>query len=529
MCNRALIFALSAAALATGCPGGDVQVVQVTTPPTAEILSPGDASVAHEAGSLISFEGVVQDQQDSPDRLTSSWSSDRDGLLDEAVPDSTGRVSFATVDLSAGTHVISLQVVDTDGEVGEDWVSLEVERFNTEPEVEIDFPGNGDILTQGEASVFTAVTADADAEDPPDTLDVEWSSDVDGFLGDDSADAAGSLSLSTSSLSLGDHVVSVVVTDSAGASASDQVYVVVEEPNAAPTAMISDPLSGDIALQSAVTFLGEVGDDADRADTLGIIWESSLDGVINWDPASSVGMLGFSTSSLSVGEHTVTLSATDSATQVGSDSVTFTVVGADDWDADGDGWTPNEGDCDDGDASTNPGATESCDDIDNDCDGEINEDQGDGYEPNDTTPTDLGHMDGDGYCLYVVGYVSGSADTQTISANVHSPDDVDVYSFSTTDDWYDCLDESGYGIQIALTNVPAGHDYALDLYWIDGGGALVSSSDTAYNANEYVNFEGSYGATSDGDDGGEFEIVVSPSSGSGYGCSSNYSLSVEVW
>ena len=529
MSHRAFLVALLTGALATGCPGGDVNVVEVTTPPTAEIFSPGTNAVSFEAGSLISFEGVVQDNQDSPDRLTSSWSSDLDGLLDEAVPDSTGRVSFATVDLSSGTHVVSLQVIDTDGEVGEDWVSLVIERFNTDPMVEIDYPANGDTLIQGEVSVFTAVASDDDDEDPPSSLEVEWSSDTDGFLGNDSPDPTGSVALSTSGLSLGDHVVSVTVTDGAGATASDQVYVEVVEPNAAPTALITDPLSGDIALQSAVTFLGEVGDDADRADTLGITWESSLDGVINWDPASSVGMLGFSSSSLSTGEHTVTLSATDSGAEVGSDSVTFTVVGADDWDADGDGWTPNEGDCDDTDASTNPGATESCDDIDNDCDGEINEGQGDGYEPNDTTPTDLGHMDGDSYCVYYIGYMSGSADTQTISANIHSPDDVDTYSFSTTDDWLDCLDESGYGIQISLTNVPPGHDYALDLYWIDGGGALVASSDTAYNANEYVSYEGSYSTTLDGDDGGEFEIVVSPSSGSGYGCSSNYSLSVEVW
>ncbi len=525
MPHRALLLVLALQA----CGGTDVQVVEVTTPPTAEILTPGANAQSFEAGALITFEGVVQDQQDAPDRLTASWSSDRDGLLDEAVPDSTGRTSFAVMDLSAGTHVISLQVLDTDGEVGEDWVSLVVERFNTEPSVDIEFPANGDTLIEGQASVFTARAQDDDPEDPPQTLEVAWSSDIDGFLGNDSPDTTGSLSLTTSALSLGSHVVSVTVTDSAGASDSDQVYVVVEEPNAAPTAMISDPLSGEVVLRSAVTFLGEVADDTDRADTLGIIWESSIDGVFNWDPASAVGMLGFSSSSLSAGDHTISLTAMDSQGLEGSDSISLTVVGVEDWDADGDGWTPNEGDCDDTDASTSPSATETCDDIDNDCDGEINEGQGDGYEPNETTPTDLGHMDGDAYCAVLIGYAYGSSDTQTISANIHSPDDVDTYSFTTTDDWYDCLDESGYGIQIALTNVPPGHDYALDLYWIDGGGALVASSDTAYNANEYVSYEGSYSATSDGDDGGEFEIVVSPSSGSGYGCSASYTLSVEVW
>ncbi len=44
-----------------------------------------------------------------------------------------------------------------------------------------------------------------------------------------------------------------------------------------------------------------------------------------------------------------------------------------DTDEDGDGWTVQQGDCDDGDPQVNPAADELCDAVDNDCDELVDE------------------------------------------------------------------------------------------------------------------------------------------------------------
>ncbi len=90
-----------------------------------------------------------------------------------------------------------------------------------------------------------------------------------------------------------------------------------------------------------------------------------------------------------------------------------------DEDLDGDGFTENQGDCDDNDASINPDAVEVCDDVDNNCDGQIDEGvQTIFYE--DT--------DGDGFgntgvtteaCQQPSGYVTDNTDCNDSDPNIH--------------------------------------------------------------------------------------------------------------
>ena len=76
----------------------------------------------------------------------------------------------------------------------------------------------------------------------------------------------------------------------------------------------------------------------------------------------------------SAGEYNVVMSVKDADDSIATAQITVTVIpDVPDPDADNDGWTIGDGDCDDNDASINPGAAEICgDNIDQDCfDGDL--------------------------------------------------------------------------------------------------------------------------------------------------------------
>jgi MYXO-CTERM domain-containing protein len=129
-------------------------------------------------------------------------------------------------------------------------------------------------------------------------------------------------------------------------------------------------------------------------------------------------------------------------------------------DDDNDGYTSYT-DCDDSDASINPGATEYCDGVDNDCDGSTDEDtavdaitwyadaDSDGYGDASTTDVE---------CYQPTGYVADNTDCND-SNNTTYPtapeycDGVDNNCSGTTDEdtavdvltWYADADADGYG------------------------------------------------------------------------------------
>jgi len=120
------------------------------------------------------------------------------------------------------------------------------------------------------------------------------------------------------------------------------------------------------------------------------------------------------------------------------------------------GYVAVAGDCDDAEASVNPGAAELCDGTDNDCDSEIDEDD---------TATWYADVDGDGYgdpdeptedCAQPTGYVDDATDCDDADAGV-SPesketcDEIDndcdgQIDEDVTTSYYLDADNDGYGL-----------------------------------------------------------------------------------
>jgi len=168
-------------------------------------------------------------------------------------------------------------------------------------------------------------------------------------------------------------------------------------------------------------------------------------------------------------------------------------------DADGDGWTDLDGDCDDGDPEVHPSRPDDCDERDNDCDGELNEDAviDDPQEPNDPVPHHFGNLTGD--VAVVAGYL-------------HNEDDVDRFSFLAEDTIL-----GSFQIDVDLSGVPGSADYVLEL-WL--GSDLIQVSDTS--GGESLTHEGDAWE----DDSGTYEVVVY--SLLGYSCEHPYVLRIQA-
>ena len=265
---------------------------------------------------------------------------------------------------------------------------------NTAPAIAIVSPDSGHNAVDGTVVSFLAYVTDSESE--PEDLMVSWASNVDGDLWAANADQDGNHSFETDDLTLGAHTITATVIDPQDNQASANVLLNIYDPGEPPTVELLPPNDdGPMIAGDPISLLADV-EDPDGLDS--IVLSFAFFGAGSDEPAAScdahpgeedptatAASGGCSVTIDDPGFYTVFVMATDAQGNTDDDEIDeLVVMSADDHDADGDGFTENDGDCDDTDSNVNPGAPEIVDGIDNNCNDRIDEgtdtvdDDGDG-------------------------------------------------------------------------------------------------------------------------------------------------------
>ena len=183
-------------------------------------------------------------------------------------------------------------------------------QTNTPPIINMQNPDPGLYL----ATTNIVISGNAfDAEDGSLHSQMQWSSNVSGFMGTGS--------FFTIKLPVGDHTITATVTDSGGLTSEVSVSgIKVVASNQPPAVTIITPSSGaNFANGEPVIFEGSAIDDHDGDVSETLSWSSNIDGEIGTGPS-------FTTSELSVGTHTITVLAFDSFFWLGVNSATVVIT-----------------------------------------------------------------------------------------------------------------------------------------------------------------------------------------------------------
>ena len=435
--------------------------------PTATILTPTPSEDFRE-GESIAFQAKVGDNATAPSDLTVVWSANSLGTLSGVSSVDGDIVSLLLTDgMQPGDWTVTLQVTDEHGESDEDAVAFSVVA-NVLPNISLVSPPPGSRYDLGEPIPVSAFVTDADAASHEE-LTLTWGDAAAGStIAPAYPDADGYASFELSALPPGSHSVSVTVTDLSGESErADVMFDVVDgDLDTDGTSDADDCDDENAAVHPAATEVcNDTDDDCDGSTDVGAVdaptWYLDGDGdtwgdtdVALVDCAQPFGYVPLG-GDCEDGDAAYNPGASewcdDPADYNCDGSVTYA-------DADGDGFAACI-DCGDADEFINPDALEICNDLDDDCDGAV-----------DNAATDAAiwyaDADGDGFggttaaiaCDAPSGYVdvNGDCDDGVASAYpgaVEICDAIDNDCDGSTDEddaldavtWYADTDADTYG------------------------------------------------------------------------------------
>ena len=200
---------------------------------------------------------------------------------------------------------------DTDGDGIQDGdeVNSGTNPLDRQPELTINEPSDSVVTHAGATLRFRARAVDH--EDGNLSTSIVWSSSIDGQIG------VGSI-IETDQLSIGAHTIAASVTDSLGSTQQESLSVQINE-NQAPVIEILSPTTGQIIeLGDEVNFQLTAIDPEEGDVSINANWVSSIDGALGIGASLING-------ELSVGEHQITVQASDSLGVVGHAQIVIEV------------------------------------------------------------------------------------------------------------------------------------------------------------------------------------------------------------
>jgi len=241
-------------------------------------------------GESIELSATAIDVQDGNIAANVIWTSNLDGEIGRGSP-------IARSNLRVGKHLLTAEVMDSAGARVIKSVALSVKiPGNDEPNLNLQSPGSGQQVSQGDTVIFSAFADDL--QDGSINHRIIWQSNLDGLLG-----TGGSLSLNT--LSVGDHIITVRVTDLLGSVVQDELRIKVNPvTNIAPILNVTSPNFGaNLTQGTPVNFAALAIDMEDGNVSANIQWSSNLDGALGSGGNLSVPLSG--------GYHVITASVSD--------------------------------------------------------------------------------------------------------------------------------------------------------------------------------------------------------------------------
>ena len=291
----------------SACRTDETSIKAYNALPNVSIQSHTDGTSVLD-GLPETFYAVASDANHTADELSIAWFYGEDLVCDWAIPDEGGG-SVCDITPTQQEFLVRVEVRDPENAGAMDEVSVTVQPSYA-PEISLLSPQDGDVFAADDSVHFSVAVSDQ--EDAPSQLYIVWSSDIDGDLAlDTTVDSNGEMS-DYATLSAGNHVLQVAVTDTMGKTTTEEVQIVVNEVNQPPLCTITEPLDGSSGLLGTnVTFRGTVSDADHGLNELTISWISDKDGPLANSIPDSTGVVSFNSSSLSSNSHVITLKAED--------------------------------------------------------------------------------------------------------------------------------------------------------------------------------------------------------------------------